>query len=65
MRDAKGVEGRDAEGVEMCGEGCPLPQRTMGAGERRNLSHAAGSGAEPWPQTIFRESQGHKTHLVA
>ena len=48
-REDRGTEG--AEGVGVWGGGVPLPSRLGGLGERRQLPHAAGSGAELRPQT--------------
>ena len=55
--DDRGAEGASIEvpkapsGV-VYGEGCPLPSRLGGLGERRELP-PAGSGAEPWPLSHF------------
>jgi len=67
--DDRGAEGASIEvpkapsGV-VYGEGCPLPSRLGGLGERRELP-PAGSGAEPWPLSHFLHILGHRTLLVA
>jgi len=57
-------EHRSAKGAEWGGEGCPLPSRLGGLGERRELPQQ-GPGQSPGRIAFFVHILGHRTLLVA